>query len=172
MLQAVKARGMLVCALALALSLRAAAQPLPRAVQADRIVVHKAARTLWLSWHGAPLKAYRVALGSDPLGPKQALGDQRTPEGLYHLSKRRKPSVFHAALEIDYPNADDRLRAKAARVSPGGGVEIHGLRDGFDWLGSAHAIFDWTDGCIAVTNAEIDELVRSVPDGTPIEIDP
>jgi len=116
MLQAVKARGMLVCALALALSLRAAAQPLPRAVQADRIVVHKAARTLWLYWHGAPLKAYRV--------------------------------------------------------SAGGGVEIHGLRDGFDWLGSAHAIFDWTDGCIAVTNAEIDELVRSVPDGTPIEIDP
>ena len=165
-------RAGLACALLLALAARAGAQPLPRAVRADRIVVHKAARTLVLYWHGAPLKAYRIALGSDPLGPKQSLGDQRTPEGLYHVSKRRKPSDFHAALEIDYPNEDDRRRARATRVSPGGGLEIHGLRDGFDWLGSAHAIFDWTDGCIAVTNGEIDELVRSVPDGTPIEIDP
>jgi len=168
----VKVRTALAGALALALSTGAGAQPLPRAIRADRIVVHKATRTLVLFWHGAPLKAYRIALGSAPVGPKEARGDQRTPEGVYHVSKRKKPSDFHAALEIDYPSEDDRRRARAARISPGGGLEIHGLRDGFDWLGSAHTIFDWTDGCIAVTNGEIDELVRAVPDGTPIEIDP
>jgi len=168
----VTARARLAGALLLALSASAAAQPLPRGIRADRIVVHKAARTLVLYWHGVPLKSYRVALGSDPVGNKQQLGDQRTPEGVYHLSRRTKPSVFHAALAIDYPSAADRQRAKAAHVSPGGGLEIHGLRDGFDWLGSAHAIFDWTDGCIAITNSEIDELVRAVPDKTPIEIDP
>lgn len=148
------------------------AQPLPRALQADRLVVRKAERTLTLYWHGAKLKTYRVALGGQPLGAKSALGDQRTPEGLYTVARRRKKTDFHAALEVSYPNADDLARARAARVSPGGGIEIHGLRDGFGWLGSAHVLFDWTDGCIAVTNTEIEELVRAVPDGTPLEILP
>jgi murein L,D-transpeptidase YafK len=161
----------LACAVGFAAA-AASAQPLPRAVVADRIVVRKADRTLTLYWHGAELKSYRVALGGQPLGAKERRGDQRTPEGLYTVRKHKKPSDFHAALEIDYPNAADRARAKGAGVAPGGGIEIHGLRDGFDWLGSAHAILDWTDGCIAVTNAEIDELVRAVPDGTPLEIDP
>jgi murein L,D-transpeptidase YafK len=148
------------------------AEPLPRAIRADRLVIRKADRTLTLYWHGAKLKAYRIALGLHPIGPKQELGDLRTPEGLYTVSKRIKKTDFHAALELSYPNADDRARARAAGVSPGGGIEIHGLRDGFEWLGSAHAILDWTDGCIAVTNREIDELVRAVPDGTPVEILP
>jgi murein L,D-transpeptidase YafK len=157
---------------ALGIASDSAAQPLPRALRADRLVVRKAERTLTLYWHGAKLKSYRVALGGQPLGAKIARGDQRTPEGLYTAAHRRKDTAFHAALELSYPNAGDLARAKAAGVPPGGGIEIHGLRDGFSWLGSAHVLFDWTDGCIAVTNAEIDELVRAVPDGTPVEILP
>jgi murein L,D-transpeptidase YafK len=141
-------------------------------VEADRIVVRKADRILTLYWHGAKLKSYRVALGGRPEGPKSALGDQRTPEGLYTVTRRTKKTDFHAALEVSYPNADDLARSRAARVSPGGGIEIHGLHDGFEWLGSAHAILDWTDGCIAVTNQEIDEIVAAVPNGTPLEIQP
>ena len=159
-------------ALALSFASDSTAQALPRALQADRLVVHKADRTLTLYWHGAKLKSYRIALGGQPLGPKSARGDQRTPEGLYTVSRRRKKTDFHAALVLSYPNADDLARAKLAGVSPGGGIEIHGLRDGFGWLGSAHVLFDWTDGCIAVTNVEIDELVRAVPDGTPVEVLP
>ena len=150
----------------------ASAQPLPRAAQADRLVLTKSDRTLVLYWHGAPLKAYRIALGTHPDGPKLARGDRRTPEGTYTLMRRRKPTEFHGALVLSYPNPDDLARARAAGVAPGGGIEIHGLRDGFEWLGSAHTIFDWTDGCIAVTNREMDELLRAVPDGTPIEIRP
>ena len=163
----------IVCAgLAGALVGVARAEPLPRALVADRLVVRKEDRTLALYWHGAPLKTYRVALGGAPVGPKRARGDQRTPEGVYKVVKYRKNSLFHAALELSYPNADDRARARTAGVAPGGGIEIHGLREGFDWLGSAHTLFDWTDGCIAVTNTEIDELARAVPVGTVVEILP
>ena len=162
----------LVAALALALPSDSRAEPLPRAVRADRLVIRKADRTLTLYWHGAKLKSYRVALGARPVGPKQERGDLRTPEGLYVIAKHSKKTVFHGALVLSYPNADDCSRARAAGVSPGSGIEIHGLHEGFEWLGSAHAILDWTDGCIAVTNREIDELVRAVPDGTPVEILP
>lgn len=148
------------------------AQALPRALVADRLVVRKAERVLTLYWRGAKLKSYRIALGGNPIGAKTARGDQRTPEGLYVVSHHHHKSSFHAALGLSYPNADDRAHARAARVPPGAGIEIHGLREGFDWLGSAHVLFDWTDGCIAVTNKEIEELVRAVPDGTPVEILP
>jgi len=164
-----------VLAIALALSLGAATdsrgEPLPL-VRADRLVVHKAERTLTLYWHEVRLKTYRVALGGQPLGPKTARGDGRTPEGRYTVKRRKGMTEFHGALAISYPNADDLARARAAGVAPGGGIEIHGLHDGFEWLGSAHAILDWTDGCIGVTNSEIDELLRAVPDGTPLEILP
>lgn len=158
--------------LALALAAGAVAEPLPRAVKADRLVVRKQDRTLAVIWHGTALKTYRVALGGEPVGAKQARGDGRTPEGIYTVVKQRKNSVFHAALVLSYPNAQDKARAHAAGVPPGGGIEIHGLRDGFDWLGSAHTLFDWTDGCVAVTNTEIDELVRAAPPGTRVEILP
>jgi murein L,D-transpeptidase YafK len=164
-------RSITLLSLALTFAAESLSHTLPR-VEADRIVVRKADRILTLYWHGAKLKSYRVALGGRPEGPKSALGDQRTPEGLYTVTKRTKKTDFHAALEVSYPNAADLARARAARVSPGGGIEIHGLHDGFEWLGSAHAILDWTDGCIAVTNAEIDEIVAAVPNGTPLEILP
>ena len=160
------------CVLALFAALPAAAAPLARGVKADRLVIDKSERTLTLWWHGVPLKVYRVALGGNPDGPKERQGDERTPEGRYVVALRHDDSEFHRALHLSYPNALDRARARAERVSPGGNIEIHGLRDGFDWVGSAHVLFDWTNGCIAVTNAEIEELFLAVPKGTPVEIGP
>jgi murein L,D-transpeptidase YafK len=161
-----------VAVLALLTALPASAAPLPRGVTADRLVVDKSERTLTVFWHGVPIKVYRVALGGDPVAPKRRQGDERTPEGLYVVSERHENSDFHLALHLSYPNADDRARARAERVNPGGNIEIHGLRGGFDWVGSAHTLFDWTDGCVAVTNLEIEELWRAAPKGTPVEIRP
>jgi murein L,D-transpeptidase YafK len=156
----------------LLVALPVTAAPLARGIDADRIVVDKSERTLTVFWHGVPLKVYRVALGGDPLGHKQKQGDQRTPEGRYTVSKRLEDSTFHLALHVSYPNPNDRARARAEGVNPGGAIEIHGLRPGYEWLGSAHVLFDWTDGCIAVTNTEIEELWRVAPLGTPVEIVP
>ena len=162
---------LLCCALVVAGPSPSLAQAL-LGVQADRIIVRKAERTLTLYWHDAKLKSYRIALGGQPIGAKVSLGDQRTPEGLYTVKRHTKQTDFHAAFDVSYPNADDLSRAKAAGTQPGGGIEIHGLRDEFAWLGTAHQFFDWTDGCIALTNSEMDELVRALPDGTPLEILP
>jgi murein L,D-transpeptidase YafK len=156
----------------LALSAAAVTAPLQRDVTADRLVVDKSERTLTVYWHGVPLKVYRVALGADPIGPKQKQGDSRTPEGTYTVLRRHENSTFHRALHLSYPNAADRARARAERVSPGGNIEIHGLKPGFEWLGSAHTLFDWTDGCVAVTDVEIEELWRAAPIGTLVEIVP
>jgi murein L,D-transpeptidase YafK len=160
------------CALALGAAPSARAAPLPHGVIADRLVVDKSERTLTLYWHGVPLKVYRVALGGDPVAPKRRLGDQRTPEGRYVVALRHERSEFRRALHISYPSAEDRARARRARENPGGDIEIHGLRAGYEWVGSAHTLFDWTDGCIAVTNTEIEELFRAAPRGTPVEIVP
>lgn len=148
------------------------APPLSPEVTAERLVVDKSERTLTLIWQGAPIKTYRIALGGEPVGPKLERGDQRTPEGVYTVKKKLPDSGFHRALVLSYPNPEDRERAKAAGVSPGSDIAIHGLKSGFDWLGSAHVLFDWTDGCIAVTNREMEELWRAVPQGTPVEIRP
>lgn len=157
---------------ALLVALQAAAAPLARGIDADQIVIDKSERTLTVFWHGVPLKVYRVALGGDPVEPKRKQGDQRTPQGRYLVSKRLEDSTYHLALHLSYPNEDDRARARAERVNPGGAIEIHGLRPGYEWLGSAHVLFDWTDGCVAVTNTEIEELWRVAPIGTPVEIRP
>ncbi len=156
----------------LLVAVRGAAAPLVRNIDADRLVIDKSERTLTVFWHGVPLKVYRVALGGEPTGPKRKQGDQRTPEGRYVVSKRLEDSTFHLALYLSYPNEEDRARARADGVNPGGAIEIHGLRPGYEWLGSAHVLFDWTDGCVAVTNAEIEELWRVAPIGTPVEINP
>jgi murein L,D-transpeptidase YafK len=146
--------------------------PLPVATRAERLVVDKARRRLTVYVGGRPVRSYRVALGKSPLGPKAAQGDQRTPEGSYRIDYRRPDSAFHRALHISYPSPGDREAARLAGVPPGGAIMIHGLRNGWGWLGRLHALRDWTAGCIAVTNQEIEELWRVVPDGTPIEIRP
>ena len=139
---------------------------------ADRIVVNKAMRELLLFRKGRVLRSYKVALGRNPVGAKQQEGDGKTPEGEYAISGRNAASKFHKALRISYPNESDRARAQRVGVSPGGDIMIHGLPNGFGYMGTAHRLRDWTEGCIAVTNAEIEEIWRLVPDGTTVQIHP
>lgn len=140
--------------------------------QASRVVVEKAARRLTLEREGRALARYAVALGADPVGQKEREGDGRTPEGLYTIDFKHPRSRYHLALRISYPDAQAREKASRAGVSPGSDIMIHGIRNGFGWLGPLHRERDWTDGCIAVTNAEIREIWSRVPDGTPVEIRP
>jgi murein L,D-transpeptidase YafK len=144
----------------------------PKSLHADRVVVLKKERTLQLVSHGTVVKTYKVALGGDPVGPKTRQGDHKTPEGGYILDSRNAHSQFHKAIHISYPNAQDRATARAKGLSPGGDVFVHGLPNGYHWVGASHRLKDWTDGCIAVTDEEIEEIWRAVDDGTPIEIRP
>jgi len=148
--------------------------PMPRsAPQAvDAVLVEKAARRLTLLSGGSPVRTYAIALGSQPVGPKTQKGDDRTPEGTYLIDGRNYNSVYHLSLHISYPNAADRVRAAALAVDPGGDIMIHGLPNGSGWVGAAHRERDWTHGCIAVTDSEIEEIVRLVPVGTPVQIRP
>ena len=140
--------------------------------KADRVVVVKKDRTLTLLSHGNVIKTYKVALGADPVGPKVRQGDHKTPEGVYLLDHRNLHSRFYKAIHISYPDAQSRARANALGVSPGGDVYVHGLPNGYGWVGASHRLKDWTDGCIAVTDEEMDEIWQAVPDGTLIEIKP
>jgi murein L,D-transpeptidase YafK len=139
---------------------------------ADRIVVEKAERTLTLYRDQRVLRTYRIALGRNPVGAKEQEGDGRTPEGTYAITGRNPQSAFHRSLRISYPNAADRRRAARAGVRPGGDIMIHGLPNGAGAIGAAHRLRDWTEGCIAVTNHEIEEIWRLVPNGTRIQIRP
>jgi murein L,D-transpeptidase YafK len=140
--------------------------------KADRIVVVKSNHTMTLLEKGRVLKVYKVALGRGAAGRKEREGDNKTPEGQYVIDQKNSRSRFHLALHISYPNVIDRKRAADARADPGGAIMIHGLENGLGWLGPVQHDVDWTEGCIAVSNAEIDEIWRLVPVGTPIEIKP
>jgi len=144
----------------------------PKEQQADRILVEKSQRKLTLFRGGKELKHYFVALGGAPVGAKQRQGDQKTPEGKYVIDFRNPASQFHLSLHVSYPNAADRARARQAGVDPGGAIMIHGIGKEFGYLGALHRRHDWTLGCIAVTNEEVEEIWSLVPDGTPIEIRP
>ncbi len=145
---------------------------MPDDIRADSVVLEKDKRTLSLYYGGELLKSYRVALGGNPVGHKQEEGDGRTPEGRYVVDFRKRDSSFHRALHISYPNSEDKRRAEERSVSPGGDIMIHGLPNGMGAVGKSHLARDWTLGCVAVTNGEIEEIWRAVPDGTPIEILP
>lgn len=142
------------------------------ATKADQVIVAKSQRTLTLLSHGAVLRTYKVALGGAPVGAKEQQGDHKTPEGHYILDRRNARSRFYKSIHVSYPDEQDRKRAAQLGVTPGGDILIHGLPNGFGWMGAAHRMLDWTDGCVAVTNAEMDEIWELVPDGTPIEIRP
>ena len=146
--------------------------PLPPGTEADRVVVDKSDRTLTLLADDTVLATYRVSLGGAPVGHKQQEGDERTPEGAYVLDWRNAESIAHRSIHVAYPDAADTTRADSAGVSPGGQIMIHGITNGLGWLGRLHRLADWTDGCIGVTNAEMDQIWDAVPDGTPIEIRP
>jgi murein L,D-transpeptidase YafK len=138
----------------------------------DRIVILKSERTMKLYSHDKLVKEYKVALGGNPVGPKQRQGDRRTPEGSYKIDLRNQHSQFHLSLRVSYPNAQDREWARAHHVDPGGAIMIHGLPDAYAHLGALHRNTDWTDGCIAVTNEEIEEIWAMVPLGAAVEIKP
>jgi murein L,D-transpeptidase YafK len=139
----------------------------PRAV--DFVRVDKSDRTLTLYGAGLPLKTYRgLQMGGDPLGPKHFEGDERTPEGRYVLDYRNPQSAYHLSLHVSYPSESDRAYAARFGRSAGGEIFIHGQPNGYD----GRVEGDWTDGCVALSDAEIEELWRLIPDGTAIEIDP
>jgi murein L,D-transpeptidase YafK len=141
-------------------------------VGVDRVVVYKHERRLVLLSAGKELRSYKVALGSEPVGPKTRQGDHRTPEGVYILDSRNGNSHFYKAFHISYPNSKDLAAAKKSGVSPGGDIMLHGLPKKYAWVGKAHVLHDWTNGCIAVTNEEMDEIWKLVRVDTPIEIKP
>jgi murein L,D-transpeptidase YafK len=138
---------------------------LPAAQQADAIRVYKAQRRMDLLRGGHVIATYRIALGGAPVGHKRQQGDQRTPEGVYRITYRNDRSRFHLSLRVSYPNDADRRQAVARGVDPGGDIMIHGATP----PGSRT---DWTEGCIAVTDAEMDAIWQRVPVGTPIRIEP
>jgi murein L,D-transpeptidase YafK len=142
------------------------------AIVADSIVISKSAHTLSLKSGKTVLKTYHVALGRGSGGAKQFAADNRTPEGKYIIDEKKSFTKFHKALHISYPNGDDRARAAKLGQPAGGDIEIHGLPATFAWLGSLQHAMDWTAGCIALSNDEIDEVWKMVSVGTPVEIDP
>jgi tetratricopeptide (TPR) repeat protein len=139
---------------------------------ADKILIEKEERRLTLISKGKALKTYKIALGGNPNGPKERQGDNRTPEGTYVIDSRNRDSRYHLSLHISYPNEKDKKRAKELGVSPGGDVMIHGIKNGFSWVGDFHTEVDWTKGCIAVTDEEIEEIDKLAPNGTIVEIMP
>ena len=143
---------------------------LPAGTTIDRILVEKSDRKLSILRGGKVLKTYRVALGRNPIGAKEQEGDNKTPEGIYTIDYRNPKSDYHLALHISYPSAEEITRAAQRGVNAGFDIMIHGLPNGQDRIGAAHRQKDWTAGCIAVTDEEIDELYHVTPDGTTIEI--
>ncbi|HVY23201.1 MAG TPA: L,D-transpeptidase family protein [Steroidobacteraceae bacterium] len=145
-------------------------RPLPLNSKATSIVIEKHKHLMTVYSRDRILRTYRVSLGRGDDGPKQQEGDNRTPEGRYFIDARNEYSQFYRSLHISYPSAVDVARAKRKGVSPGGAVMIHGLRRGLAWLGPLHRLVDWTKGCVAVTNSQMDELWLVVNVGTPVEI--
>jgi murein L,D-transpeptidase YafK len=147
-------------------------RPLAQGTTADFVLVQKSRRELTVYRNSVPLRTYRIALGRSPSGAKVREGDHRTPEGDYVIDGRNRRSAFHLSLHVSYPSREDRARARTGGYDPGGDIMIHGLPNGMGWIGHLHRLTDWTRGCMAMTNPEIEELWRVVPNGTPIRIRP
>lgn len=150
----------------------ARSQQTPQAQKADSIIILKKDHLLELMAGGRVIRTYKVALGTGGLAAKDRQGDRRTPEGRYVIDSRNEHSAYYKSLHISYPNTEDRRRAARLGVSPGGDIMIHGLPNGKGWIGAGHRLYDWTLGCIAVTDEEMDEIWKMVPVGTPVEIRP
>ncbi|WOE75019.1 L,D-transpeptidase family protein [Alterisphingorhabdus coralli] len=150
------------------------AEAVAKGLTADAILVDKSDRTLDLYADGKVIARYTgIQLGDDPVGHKRFQGDERTPEGRYTIDRRNPNSIAHLSLGISYPNAEDRAYAEEHGLSPGGDIFIHGQLNGWPDNPAVSAIpYDWTDGCIAVSNGEMDEIWQLVPVGTEIIIRP
>ena len=149
-----------------------AAMPPLAEPKVDKVIVVKSKRVMMLLNNSSIVRTYRIALGKQPVGTKVRKGDHKTPEGSYTLVSRNPKINYHLSIKISYPNESDARNAKKLGVPPGGEIRIHGLPQGLGDLGELHRRWDWTEGCIAVTNSEMDEIWQLVSDGTPIEIKP
>lgn len=136
----------------------------------DLVKVDKSVSRMYLLEGGKVIKEYHVVFGANPKGHKQQEGDERTPEGRYILDYKKENSSFYRAMHVSYPNKADVENAKKLGVSPGGFIMVHGQRNWLGWLASIMQNFNWTNGCIALTNSEMDEFMDLVAVGTPIEI--
>ncbi len=145
-------------------------QSIPSTLIVDKVFVDKSERILKLLSKDIVVKSYRIALGDSPIGHKQQQGDQRTPVGYYTLDYKNETSIAYRSIHVSYPNAADKAQAKSRGVNPGGDIMIHGQMNGFGHLAGLNQQRDWTDGCIAVTNDEMDEIMAAVKVGTAIEI--
>lgn len=145
---------------------------LPKNARIDFIEVWKSKRRMDVFENGKLLKTYRIALGKNPIGHKEFEGDNRTPEGVYIINDRNPNSAFYKNLGISYPNENDLKHAESLGKSAGGDIKIHGLRNGRAYRGKSHRFKNWTAGCIAVTNKDMEELFGCVIDRAKIEIRP
>jgi murein L,D-transpeptidase YafK len=143
-----------------------------KSIYVDKIVVEKSKRRMYLYTNGDLIKTYKISLGRTPIGDKEYEGDKKTPEGSYIINDKNSHSKYYKNLGISYPNKLDIEEAKRKGMNPGGQIKIHGLRNGLAWIGKLHLLVDWTAGCIALTNKEMDELFLTVKIGTPIDIKP
>jgi len=137
---------------------------------ADSVLVDKSKRKMWLIAEGKRYREYDISLGDSPSGHKEQEGDERTPEGKYSIDYRNPESSYHLSLHISYPRKQDEENARKNGVSPGGNIFVHGLPNGVELTKANYLGRDWTDGCIAVQNRDIEEIWVLVKDGTPIEI--
>ncbi|KLN65131.1 MULTISPECIES: L,D-transpeptidase family protein [Vibrio] len=142
----------------------------PAWADVDLIKVDKSKRRMYLIANDQVIKEFRIALGKQPKGHKRYEGDQRTPEGRYYLDFVIEDSEFYRSIHISYPNDRDVAYASSLSLDPGGNIKIHGLKNGETRPVKYVQSFDWTDGCIAISNQEMDELLDLVTSGTPIEI--
>jgi murein L,D-transpeptidase YafK len=148
----------------------APAPAVPPHAQVDRLLVLKKEHRLRLLQGGHTVAEFTISLGRGAQGPKEREGDGRTPEGVYVIDHHNPNSAFFRSLHISYPGSADLARARALGVSPGGAIMIHGLPPKLAWVGRLHRAWDWTNGCIALSNPEMKQVFDAVHDGTPIEI--
>lgn len=143
---------------------------LPKNIIIDKILIEKSKRKLHLIKNDKILKTYSISLGKNPKGDKLKEGDSKTPTGQYKITHHNKNSNYHKSLLLSYPNSKDKEEARKNNVNPGGNIMIHGIKNKFGWIGKLHVLSDWTEGCIAVTNKEIEEIYNSAPNGTIVNI--
>jgi len=136
----------------------------------DLVKVDKSENKMYLMEGEKVVKEYSIALGANPKGHKQQEGDERTPEGIYTLDYKNENSASYRSMHISYPNQQDIENAKQRGVSPGGFIMVHGQLNGLGWLATISQGFNWTNGCIALTNSEMDEFMTLVGTGTKISI--
>ena len=140
--------------------------------KASKVLIEKGKRTLTLLNGEKVLKRYQISLGKNPIGPKEQEGDNKTPEGIYIITEHKANSSFYRALRLSYPEKKDSELARSKGVKPGSDIMIHGMRNGYGLIGKLHLVSDWTAGCIAVTNLQIEEIWAATKDGTVVEIRP